>query len=118
MRKSVIKVYGWIFCIGFAYYVWCRLTKISIPCFYLNVFGMKCPGCGSTTMFFKMANLDFAGAFWCNPVVFILLFLWNIIGILCFWGKVKFLCSQKFLTAMLYISIGVSVVFGVVRNLF
>lgn len=44
---------------------------ILLPCLISLVTGHRCPGCGMTTAFMDILQLDFAGAFRHNPLIFI-----------------------------------------------
>jgi len=66
-------------------------------------------------MFESLFRFDFPSAFFYNPLMFILLFLWNTIAILCFWGKPTWIRQKKFLYPMFYISIAAFLVFGISR---
>ena len=116
MRRKIIKIYGITFLICFSYWLLIQISGYAIPCLYLATTGLRCPGCGITRMFLSMFRLDFAAAFDYNPVCLILFFVWNAIGILCFSEKVKFVQKPAFLYAALWVTIGVLVVFGILRN--
>ncbi len=116
MRKCVIKIYAYILAIGLAYFAVIKLTGRSLPCFYLKTTGLLCPGCGITNLFLSLAGLDFSGAFSSNPVVFLLLIVWNFVGVMQIIGGIKFLSNKNFLYFLLYFSIFLLVIFGIVRN--
>lgn len=46
-------------------------TDIGIPCLWKTMFGFECPGCGLTTAFIKLLQLDLAGAYKSNLLIFI-----------------------------------------------
>ncbi|MCR5487478.1 MAG: DUF2752 domain-containing protein [Lachnospiraceae bacterium] len=56
-----------------AYLYWFRRTGIGIPCVFRLVTGLKCPGCGITTMLAALVFFDFRGAFQANPFLFVTL---------------------------------------------
>ena len=117
MRAKILKIYASIFIIGTIYLVWLLTTDIYIPCFYFITTGLQCPGCGISRMFLSLAKLDIPTAFSYNPVVFILFVIWNIIALLCFWGKIAFVKKPKFLYTALGISIAILIIWGFIRNL-
>jgi len=45
---------------------------ICIPCVWKTLFGYHCPGCGLTTAFIGLLELDFKKAFESNWVIFII----------------------------------------------
>ena len=44
-----------------------RVTGRGIPCLFHAVTGLDCPGCGATRMLLALAAFDFRGAFRANP---------------------------------------------------
>lgn len=117
MRKNIVKIYCTIFIVGIIYFIWISATKIYIPCFYYISTGLLCPGCGTTRMFLSLLKFDIPGAFSYNPVVFVLMQLWIIISLLCFYDKIKFVKDKRFLFTMLGISVAALFIFGIVRNI-
>ena len=45
---------------------------ICIPCIWKSIFGIHCPGCGLTTAFISLIELNFKNAFETNWLVFII----------------------------------------------
>ena len=117
MRKKILKIYAVVLSVGLAYFLFIRLTGLGLPCFYLKTTGYLCPGCGSTRMFLALSRLDLAAAFSYNPVVLILVFVWNFIALLCFTEKLKFVQKEGFLMTMLAISVAALLVFCCFRNM-
>lgn len=116
MRKKTLKVYAWILGITIPYLIWYMTTGIGIPCFYRETLGILCPGCGITRMFANMARFEFKEAFYCNPLMFVMFFVWNLIGLLCIWDKFEFLRKTKTLYVLLFVSLFVAILFGLFRN--
>ena len=117
MRKKVLKIYAWILGITVPYLIWFLITGIGIPCFYRETIGFLCPGCGVSRMFINMFKLDFSAAFMCNPVMFVLFFIWNGIGILCIVDKFEFLRKTKFIFISFILTMVVLVLYGILRNM-
>ena len=113
---SILKIYVWTLSIGLLYALWIRLTGIGIPCMFYSSTGLLCPGCGISRMFLAMLRLDLAAALQYNAAAFCLFFFWNLIALLCFWGKPSFIRKPKFLYSCLWATVVILVVFGVVRN--
>lgn len=44
-----------------------------IPCLFKTLFHIKCFGCGITTAFIKLLQLDFMGAYQTNSLIFVVL---------------------------------------------
>ncbi len=57
--------------LGISYFFWLKITHIPIPCIFRKITGLRCPGCGITTMIMRSAKLDFSGAFAANPFLFV-----------------------------------------------
>ncbi len=102
---------------GILYYIFIRLTGLSLHCIIYDITGFKCPGCGSTTMFLHLAKFEFKEAFkanWymicCGPLI-----VSDIIYI-----AYKDLIKQKtgiknhLFSAIL---IGIGVIFCIIRNI-
>lgn len=116
MRKTIIKIYIGLLIFLIACLAVYFITGTGIPCYYYTRLGRPCPGCGLSRMYLSMLQLDFAAAFGYNPVGFVATFLWNIVAVLCFWGKVPFVQRPAFLYTLLGITIGAFLIFGFVRN--
>ena len=116
MSRTEKKVWATVLAISVAYVIFVAVTEKKIPCFFYTNFGVKCPGCGVTRMFVSMLKLDFCAAFWFNPVMFILFFVWACIAILYIWGRFKIIKNIVFLKYMAIISLVIAAIFGIVRN--
>lgn len=46
---------------------------ICIPCIWKSLFGINCPGCGLTTAFISLMELNFNHAFEANWLIFIII---------------------------------------------
>lgn len=120
-RKLIIKRLLIFLAVGTAYFIWLKLTGLSIPCpvSLLSGHRLKCPGCGVTTMCLSLIKGDFGAAFNANPCLFILLPIWGIFIAVRLIFQPKRLAEGSFLNSLFYyIMAGVLVVFGVVRNFF
>ncbi len=69
----VIKIYLLLLIIFISYYVVNKKYGLYIPCFFHEITGLKCPGCGITSCLFHLVNLNIKEAFNSNPLVFIYL---------------------------------------------
>ena len=117
VRKRILIIYGVVIGTGLVYTLWIKLTGLSLPCLYYAITGFYCPGCGSSRMFIRLFNLQVREAFFSNPVVFILLILWNLIAIGCFFNKPSFFRNSKVLYGIFYGSITMLVIHGVFLNI-
>ena len=117
MRKSILKIYIWLALIAVAYGLWCGLTGLKIPCYYLTVMGHECPGCGLSRMIFSILTFRFIKAFFFNPVGFVAFFIWNGAAVLCWWGKAEFAKKPVFIYSLLTLTVVAFLIQGLLRNL-
>ena len=66
-------------------------------------------------MFLSMMKFDFVAAFNYNPVMFVIFWIWNIIGVLGIIDKIEFVKKPKFLYTVLALSLASYFIFSVVR---
>ena len=99
--------------LGTVYFIFVKLTGLGIPCPIRLMSGnrIQCPGCGISRMFMRLAELDIAGAFRCNQVIFSMLPVWSICIVLWLFNK-----GEKFLKAVGIISVILLILFGIWRN--
>lgn len=116
MRKTTLKIYAWLLGIFIPYTIWGYFTGLWLPCFYNMSTGLVCPTCGISRMFLAVFRLDIAGAFAYNPVMFILVIYWNIVGILCITEKVPLVMDRRFRYASLYVSVAAAIIYSMIRN--
>lgn len=104
---------------GLLYGIFVSYTGLAIPCLFRKVTGLLCPGCGVTGMCVALLHLNWKGAFFCHPVLFVLLlpltavFICSVAGYVQN-GRFRFARWQNLI---LYVSVAALVIFGVVRNL-
>lgn len=103
--------------IGAAYYLIVTLTSFRIPCVFHLLTGLKCPGCGVSTMLVEASHLNFAGAFAANPFLFVTFpfFIFEIVFSIILACKGK--PMPKVNEILLWIYIGALIVFGILRNI-
>lgn len=118
-RKKFLLVLSIIATLGVVYFVIITFTDWRIPCYFHAITGLKCPGCGVSTMFVNLFHGKFLSAFYANPCLFILLPLWSIYLIVWFIFQPKLLKSGgKFEKAAVTTSVIVLIVFSVARNIY
>ncbi|HTF81050.1 MAG TPA: DUF2752 domain-containing protein [Cytophagales bacterium] len=60
------------------YFLFSCLLKIStgidlcIPCLWKTLFAVQCPGCGLTSAFIHLLQLEFSAAYAVNPLVYLI----------------------------------------------
>ena len=117
VRRRILRIYLVVLLIGMGYVLWLRTTGLGISCYLRETTSLMWPGCGISRMFLAMLQLDFAAAFAWHPVAFCLFFLWNGIALLCFFGKPAFVHHCRFLYGSLWCSIGILVIYCILRNI-
>jgi len=70
---KIVKGAAAIFAVGLLYYIFSRLTHITLPCVFYEISGLYCPGCGLTRMCYALLAFDFGGAAKSNLLLFSLL---------------------------------------------
>ena len=72
-RNSLFRRLCVIAGILLVYYIFVRITGLSIPCLFRLVTKLRCPGCGITHLFLHAAKLEWREAFMSNALIFVLL---------------------------------------------
>lgn len=107
-----------LFLLGLAYYIVTQLTPLRIPCLFQKVTGLACPGCGISHFCIRLLHLDFLGAARENLAIALLSPLWLaafLVRVL--WNPKWFAKGSKGENLLLWGSVVVLLLFGVVRNL-
>lgn len=104
---------------GIGYGLWVQRTGLAVPCLMHLVTGLKCPSCGVTGMCVALMQLDFATAYQRNQVLFVLA---PVLGIVFFKYLMDYIKTGKWQLnrlqkGILYVSIAILVIFGIVRNI-
>lgn len=103
---------------GVIYYFLVTFTSFRIPCFFHLVTGLKCPGCGVSTIFVEASHLNIAAAFAANPFLFV---TFPFIVFELVWAMIRTQRGTKNPRAneiLLWIYIGLLLAWGVIRNIF
>lgn len=72
-KKRVFKTAAALAAAGAAYLIFVKLTGMAVPCLFHFVTGLKCPGCGITTIFAELASFNIKKAFKANAFLFVTL---------------------------------------------
>lgn len=105
------------FAIG--YYIINRLTGLGIPCIFHDLYGIYCPGCGLSRMFFAIFELNFYQAFRYNPMWFCSLPFLGAVGLdllIAFLYKRETKFTKKIPIAVWVVIMVLFIAFGVARN--
>ena len=105
--------------LGDLYGVFIWRTGLAVPCPFRCMTGYLCPGCGVTHMCMALLHLDFQAAYASHPMLFVLLpVLFLIFGkYILDYIKTGSWSMNGLQTGMLYVCIGLLLVFNVIRNL-
>ncbi len=96
----------------YGYYFITKKWGVGIPCFFEQLTGYYCPGCGVTRMTFSLIHLDFYGAFRYNPLVFCLILLFILYKLI----KIEYR-NIKLPKWVAYVLLIIVVGFGILRNI-
>ncbi len=117
---KVIKPTVIVLAIGFIYTMIHLTTGFSLFCPINRVFGIYCPGCGISRMFFHLFRLEIAEAFSSNCVVFCML----PIGLgMAVCHAIRYVRTgsaklNRIENGVVYSAIAILLVFMIVRNLY
>ena len=117
VRKLLLSALG-LLALGLGYAAFIHLTGWAVPCLFRQMTGLKCPGCGVTSMCLALLRLDFAAAFRWNPGLMALSpFLGALIALLIArYIRTGSWRPGRWQTACLWAMLGLLLVWGVVRN--
>ena len=117
VRKLLAAGLG-LLALGLGYAAFIRATGWALPCLFRQVTGLKCPGCGVTSMCLALLRLDFAAAFRWNPGLMLLSpFLGVLIALLIAqYIRIGSWRPKGWQTACLWAMLGLLLAWGVVRN--
>lgn len=100
------------------YYVFVRLTGLSIPCMFYEITGLKCPSCGITHMLLHAVRFEFADALKCNALLFFMLpFLGTLLLIKLIFMPDWLKKDSRIFKAIVMSCCVLLVAFGVLRNI-
>ena len=100
------------------YYLFVRLTGLSIPCVFRLVTKLKCPGCGITHLFMHLFKLELREAFLSNPLVFVLLpFAGAYLAVKLLFMPDRLENDSRAYKTAVWVLLGIVVAFGIVRNI-
>ena len=117
--KGLITKAAVLLAIGAAYFVFIKLTGISVPCIIKSVTGHYCPGCGITRMFVALAGLDFYTAVRSNLLITVIILPAAVFGIYRGWLYVKGIQKKYSPVENIFIILAavLTVAFWIMRNL-
>lgn len=116
-KKKVFKIMAALILIGAAYLLFVKLTGLSVPCLFHLVTGLKCPGCGITTVFYELASFHIKKAFYANAFLFVTfpLIIFELFRAAALYvkGRKDKVLNERVLTGYLVLLF----IWGVIRNL-
>lgn len=117
-HRKQLRTAGVFFLLGLAYYIVTQLTPLRIPCLFQKITGLACPGCGISHFCIRLLHLDLLGAVKENLAIALLFPLWLaafLVRVL--WNPKWFAKGSKGENLLLWGSVVVLLLFGIVRNL-
>lgn len=117
LRYKELRVIGIVLAVGIVYYLVTRITHFYIPCVFRLATGYVCPGCGISHLFADLFRLDFYSAMRQNLLIAVLLPVWMIYYVIHFFSlSPLFEWGGKVTDILAWLSVALSLVFGVLRN--
>lgn len=114
IKKLLIFLAGGVF-----YGILIMNTGFAIPCLFRLLTGLKCPGCGVTSMCLALMRFNFHKAFISNEMLFVLLpaLLFVFIKYIFVYIKTGIKKLDRAQSFILNLSLVMLILFGVIRNL-
>ena len=117
VQKKIIAIYISLICAGIFIYIILNISTIDFFCPVFKASGIYCPGCGLTRSSVRLIHFDFYRSFRNHPGFFVAAVTWIIISIFAFIGKPKCFRNSKVNLTILYITLGLYVLFSILRNI-
>ena len=118
VRKLLAAGLG-LLALGLGYAALIRATGWAVPCLFRHVTGLKCPGCGVTSMCLALLRLDFAAAFsWNRGLMILAPFLGALLVLLMAqYIRTGSWRPRRWQGVCLWIMLGYLLAWGVARNM-
>lgn len=116
IQRRILIIYAIILAAGGLYTAWIYAVGFGMPCYFHELTGFQCPGCGSSRMFLALFRGNVQTAIGYNTVAFFAFPTWIVISALAFAGHPMWARSPRFLWGAFSVTIGVYVAFGLLRN--
>lgn len=117
VQKKILITYIALICSGLAIYAFITLSHIDFFCPIYKATGLYCPGCGLTRSCVRLIHFDFYRSFRNHPGFFVGAVTWIIISVFAFIGKPKCFRNSKVTLTILYITLGLYILFSIIRNI-
>ena len=122
-KQRIIKVIleiTLILGLGLGYYLFVRIVGRGLPCFFHEITGLYCPGCGASRMCMALLRFDFKTAFYYNPA---LLVTAPVLAVLYILNKIRYIktgknISSKIEDILLIAVLVILILFCIYRNIF
>lgn len=120
-QRTIIVLRLWlkVLLAGFAYLLVITFTSLRIPCWFYQITGYQCPGCGVTRMVYALAHLRLREAWAANPYFLCML---PLLILYFFYRSRRYIIGSgdhysKTEKVLLWLALAGAVIFGIVRNL-
>lgn len=117
IQKKIIALYVLLICIAILIYIFIVVSGKPFYCPIHKATGLYCPGCGITRSCTSLMHFQVYKSFRYHPGFFIGSLTWIIISIFAFIGKPKCFRNSKVLLPILYITLGLYIIFSIIRNI-
>ena len=107
IKEYLILIIIWIF-------FFTLLLNQDLKCFFYEITGLYCPGCGITRMILSLVQFDFYQAFRYNPLIFLFGIFFVLYVVYCFIRYKKYKTVSNKLSIALAI---ITILFGILRNI-
>ena len=117
VQKKIIITYIALICSSLAIYAIITISGYDFFCPIYKATGLYCPGCGLTRSGVRLIHFDFYHSFRNHPGFFVGAVVWIIISIFAFIGKPKCFRNSKVNLIILYVTLGLYILFSILRNI-
>ena len=115
--KKSIKALTIFALAGIIYLIFINVTGITVPCIFQKITGWHCPGCGITTLFYRLSKGNIKGAYLANRFIFVTSPFIIFEVIYCEYLKYREKKSPFINNLLLYIYIAALIIWGIARNI-
>ena len=118
-RKALLRRYAIVLAVLAAYYLIVKFIGFSLDCPFRKITGLRCPGCGISSMFLALSEGDFSKAFHCNQVLFFMVPLFVLAAIIKVIFMPRFLSPKSlFYRTTAIVTLVILIGFGILRNIY
>ena len=122
MKERLKKVgigFAVIIAVGLAYFLICNKIGFGIPCFFHQITGLKCPGCGISRMCISLLKGDVYSAFLYNRGVMLMspFIIYFVIKEFYLYVRYNDFTLKNWERVLAIVLIIILIIFGLLRNI-